>query len=121
MLHRDTLHWVWLKTDIIAHARNMIVKFQLINLGAILEGVVKHLKPEMAKKDVYTVIDQLAEEGLLSNPKELKELWKARKSIHIHLTGDVEEVNFSDENYILWHSALGKMIEDLNNNYNRKI
>jgi ABC-type taurine transport system ATPase subunit len=99
----------------------MIVKFQLINLGTILEGVVKHLKPEMAKKDVYTVIDQLAEEGLLSNPKELKELWKARKSIHIHLTGDVEEVNFSDENYILWHSALGKMIEDLNNNYNRKI
>lgn len=52
MLHRDTLHWLWLKTDIIAHARDMIVKFQLINLGAILEGVVINLRQELAKKDV---------------------------------------------------------------------
>lgn len=40
MLHRDTLHWIWLKTDIIAQAREMIIKFQLINLAAILEGAM---------------------------------------------------------------------------------
>jgi hypothetical protein len=113
VMHRDTLHWLWLKTDIFGHARQMIVKFQLINFGAILEAVVKYLKPEMAKKDVYAIINSLSEEGLISNPKELKELWKARKSIHLHLTGDVENVEFSDENYKLWHSALGTMINDL--------
>ncbi|SDD83295.1 hypothetical protein SAMN04488104_10738 [Algoriphagus faecimaris] len=92
----------------------MIIKFQLINLGAILEAVVKHLRPDLVKKDVYFIINKLAEDNLISNPQELKELWKARKSIHLHLTGDVEDIEFSDENYILWHSALGRMIQDLN-------
>lgn len=117
MMHRDTLHWLWLKTDIWGVPRKMIIKFQLINLAAILEAVIKHLKPELAKKDVYKIIDVLAKEGLVSNPVELKELWKARKSIHLHLTGDVEDVEFSDENYKLWHSALGNMIVDLNKSF----
>ena len=30
MMHRDTLHWIWLKTDISGTARIMLVKFQLI-------------------------------------------------------------------------------------------
>ena len=120
LMHRDTLHWLWLKTDIWGYARDMIIKFQLINLGAILEAVIKYLKPELAKKDVYTIIDQLAADGLITNPKELKDLWAARKSIHLHLTGNVEKVDFSDENYVLWHSALGKMIEDLNKFFKNK-
>jgi hypothetical protein len=116
MLHRDTLHWVWLKTDIVAHARMMIVKFQLINLASILEAIVKYLKPDMpkTKTSVYDRIDILAMEGRISNPTELKSLWGSRKSIHLHLTGEVEQVEFSDDNYRTWHSAMRILIEDLN-------
>ena len=75
-----------------------------------MEKMVKHLKPEIVKKNFYTIIDQFPEEELISNPKELMNTWAARKSIHIHLNGDVGEVRFTEGNYILWNSALGKMI-----------
>lgn len=115
MMHRDTLHWLWLKTDIAADAREMIVKFQLINLASILEATVKNLKPKMPKKkdNVYERIDLLQEEDIISNGGELKALWAARNTIHLHLSGGKEEVKFSDENYKAWHRAMGKMIEDL--------
>ncbi|QYH40006.1 hypothetical protein GYM62_14865 [Algoriphagus sp. NBT04N3] len=116
MLHRDTLHWLWLKTDIIAHARMMVIKFQLVNLASILEGIVKHLVPRMPQKkdNVYDRIDLLAKDGLIENPKDLKELWAARNSIHLHLDKVDSNLEFSDQNYIFWHSSLSKMIQDLN-------
>lgn len=117
MLHRDTLHWLWLKTDIIAHARMMVIKFQLVNLASILEGIVKHLKPSMPSKrdNVYHRIEDLAEEGLLRNPDELKALWAARNSIHLHLDMMDDRLEFSDHSYISWHSSLSQMIQDVNN------
>lgn len=117
MMHRDTLHWLWLKTDIIAHARIMVIKFQLINLATITEGIVKYLKPSMSRtrNNVYHRIDDLAEEGLLRNPDELKALWAARNSIHLHLDMMDDRLEFSDHNYISWHSSLSQMIQDLNN------
>jgi hypothetical protein len=118
MMHRDTLHWLWLKTDIGAWAREMVVKFQLINLASILEAIIKTLKPKMpGKKDnMYDRIDALQEEKLINNAAELKELWAARNSIHLHLTGNKETVEYSDENYKLWHSAMATLINNLNTN-----
>lgn len=43
LMHRDTLHWLWQKTDVNGDARCMIIKFQLITLASVLEGVVKNL------------------------------------------------------------------------------
>ena len=116
MMHRDMLHWLWLKTKIWGYARHMVVKFLLINLGSILEAVVKHLTDGVVRTNAptYDHIDYLQGEGRITNGADLKRLWADRKSIHVHLTGDVDEVEFSDGNYQLWHSAMGKMIEDLN-------
>jgi hypothetical protein len=115
MMHRDTLHWLWLKTDIIADARKMVIKFQLINLASILEGTVKFLTPEMAEKkyNVYDRIDRLQNEGLISNGQDLKKLWQARRSIHLHLEVQDDPIDFNDINYKAWHSALSIMISDL--------
>ena len=115
MMHRDTLHWLWLKTDIIADARKMVIKFQLINLASILEGTVKSLIPEMAKKknSVYDLIDKLESDGMISNGQDLKNLWQARRSIHLHLEVQDDPIEFNDINYKAWHSALSTMISDL--------
>lgn len=116
LMHRDTLHWLWLKTDITAHARQMMIKFQLINLASVLEGIAKHLTHGIIRSGapIYDHIDYLQGEGKITNGVALKQLWSARNSIHLHLTGEVENVEFSDENYVLWHSALEKMLRDLN-------
>lgn len=123
MMHRDTLHWLWLKTDIIAHAREMIVKFQLINLASILEALVKYFVPRMPKKkdNVYDRIDKMANNGIIDNPKELKNIWESRRSIHLHLSIEAEPMNFSDENYAQWHSALSHWIFKMKSDFENGI
>lgn len=118
MMHRDTLHWLWLKTDITADARQMVIKFQLINLASILEGTVKAILPEMPKRkdSVYDRIDKLEYEEFISNGSDLKNLWKSRRSIHLHLEVQDEPVDFNDINYKAWHSALSDMITSLQKN-----
>ncbi len=116
IMHRDTLHWLWLKTDISANARGMVVKFQLINLASILEAIVKCIYPKMPQKkdDVYCRIDKLQIEKRISNATDLKKLWKARKSIHLHLTEEKDRISFSDTNYISWHKSMSILIKELN-------
>lgn len=116
MMHRDTLHWVWLKTDISADARNMIIKFQLINLASILEAIVKSIYPKMPKKmdDVYNRIDKLEIEKYISNATNLKKLWEARKSIHLHLTEEKDRIKFTDSKYIAWNKSISTLIKELN-------
>ena len=115
MMHRDTLHWLWLKTDITADARHMVIKFQLINLAAILEGVLTSIIPEMPnrKDNVYDRIDKLSSEKAIVNGLELKELWRSRRSIHLHLEVKDDPIDFNDINYKAWHSALSEMIASL--------
>ena len=117
MMHRDTLHWVWLKTDIFGHAREMVIKFQLINLASVLEAVVKSLIPNTprSKDNIYYRLDQLEDKNRVLNAAELKSLWKARRSIHLHLDEPEQSVKFNDSNYKLWHSALASMIFQLKN------
>ena len=116
MMHRDTLHWVWLKTDISGDARKMVIKFQLINLASILEAIVKCLYPIMPKKkdDVYFRIEKLKIEYGISNVKDLKQLWLDRKSIHLHLYEETKGVVFSDQKYIHWHKSMSTLINELN-------
>jgi len=116
MMHRDTLHWLWLKTDVSANAREMVIKFQLINLASILEAIVKYLLPEMtgARDNVYDRIDDLKADNQIENGGDLKRLWAARKSIHLHLTGEVENIEFSDVNYRMWHESVSQLIVNLN-------
>jgi len=52
LMHRDTLHWLWLKTDITGDAKCMVIKFQLITLASVLEGAVKFLEPKPLKKRI---------------------------------------------------------------------
>lgn len=115
MMHRDTLHWLWLKTDISANAREMVIKFQLINLASILEAIVKTIYPKMPNKkdDVYNRIDKLKNEKNISNSTDLKKLWEARKSIHIHLIEE-DNISFTDAKYISWHKSLATLINELN-------
>lgn len=117
MMHRDTLHWLWLKTDISADARGMIIKFQLINLASILEAIVKNLYPYMpkSKDDVYNRIDKLENEKFISNAINLKKLWEARRSIHLHLTEEKDRITFTDAKYIAWNKSISKLIKELNN------
>jgi hypothetical protein len=117
MMHRDTLHWLWLKTDIRGSARGMIIKFQLINLASILEAIVKCLYPTMpkAKNDVYNRVDKLEIERGISNANDLKKLWEARKSIHLHLTQEKDRISFTDAKYIAWHKSMATLIKELNN------
>jgi hypothetical protein len=116
MMHRDTLHWLWLKTDISGDARKMVIKFQLINLASILEAIVKCLYPKMPKKkdDVYFRIERLELEKNISSAKDLKQLWLDRKSIHLHLFEETKEVVFSDQKYIHWHKSMSTLIKELN-------
>lgn len=115
MMHRDTLHWLWLKTDIIADARQMVIKFQLINLAAILEGILTAVLPEMPnqKNNVYDRIDKLHSDGSIVNGPELKNLWKCRRSIHLHLEVQDDPIDFNDINYKTWHTALSEMLASL--------
>lgn len=119
LMHRVTLHWLWQKTDVIGDARSMIIKFQLITLASVLEGMVKYLKPKAPKKkdNMYWRIDQLQEKALISNAKELKQLWSDRNSIHLHLDKfEHSPVTYSDENYKLWHIAINECINALKTN-----
>lgn len=121
MMHRDTLHWLWLKTDITSDARSMIIKFQLINLASILEAIVKSIYPKMPQKkdNVYNRIDKLQSENRISNAIDLKNLWYARISIHIHLTEKNDSISFSDANYIAWHRSMSILIKELNDGIQR--
>ncbi len=116
MMHRDTLHWLWLKTDISGAARKMVIKFQLINLASILEAIVKCLYPKMPKKkdDVYCRIERLEIEKNISNANDLKQLWLDRKTIHLHLLEETQDVSFSDKKYIHWHNSMSILIKELN-------
>jgi hypothetical protein len=118
-MHRDTLHWLWLKTDLYGDARFMVVKFQLVTLASVLEGVVKNLIPKVPKKldNVYYRIDQLQSKGLITNGVDLKQLWSDRNSIHLHLDKyEDNPVNYTDENYRKWHEAMRIFMFDLRNN-----
>lgn len=116
MMHRDTLHWLWLKTDISGDARKMVIKFQLINLASILEAIVKCLYPKMSKKkdDVYCRIEKLETEKHISNASDLKQLWLDRKAIHLHLFEETKDASYSDKKYIHWHNAMSTLIKELN-------
>lgn len=119
LMHRDTLHWLWLKTDLYGDARFMVVKFQLVTLASVLEGVVKNLIPKVPKKldNVYYRIDQLQSKGLITNGVDLKQLWSDRNSIHLHLDKyEDNPVNYTDENYRKWHEAMRIFMFDLRNN-----
>jgi len=119
LMHRDTLHWLWLKTDICCEAKSMVIKFQLITLASVLEGVVKNLVPKAPKKDdtMYWRIDQLQSKGLITNGVDLKQLWSDRNSIHLHLDKYEENpVSYTDDNYRKWHEAIRTFMFDLRNN-----
>jgi hypothetical protein len=119
LMHRDTLHWLWLKTDICCEAETMVIKFQLITLASVLEGVVKNLIPKAPKNDdsMYWRIDQLQSKRLITNGDDLKQLWYDRKSIHLHLNEfEANPVSYSDENYRKWHEAMRLFMLDLRNN-----
>jgi len=119
LMHRDTLHWLWLKTDIAGDARCMIIKFQLITFASVLEGIVKYLEPKTPKKDnnMYFRIGLLEEKKLITNAKELKQLWADRNSIHLHLDKfEKSPVEYTDSNYKLWHKAMKQLIHDLKTN-----
>lgn len=119
LMHRDTLHWLWQKTDVAADARSMIIKFQLITLASVLEGMVKYLEPKAPKKkdNMYWRIDQLQEKKLITNAKELKQLWSDRNSIHLHLDKfEKSPVAYTDENYRLWHKAINECMKSLKTN-----
>lgn len=119
LMHRDTLHWLWLKTDICCDAESMVIKFQLITLASVLEGVVKNLVPKAPKNDntMYWRIDKLQSQGLITNGGDLKQLWHDRKTIHLHLNEfEVNPVSYSDENYRKWHEAIRLFMLDLRNN-----
>ncbi len=117
IMHRDTLHWIWLKTDICSDARSMIIKFQLINLASILEAIVKSIYPKMPNKtdNVYDRIDKLHNENRISNPIDLKNLWDARNTIHLHLIDKNDSISFTDIKYIAWHKSMSILIKELNN------
>ena len=119
LMHRDTLHWLWLKTDICCDAESMVIKFQLITLASVLEGVVKYLIPKVPKKvdNVYYRIEQLELKGWITNCDDLKQLWSDRNSIHLHLDKfEANPVSYSDENYRKWHEAIRLFMLDLRNN-----
>lgn len=119
LMHRDTLHWLWLKTDICCEANSMVIKFQLITLASVLEGVVKYLIPKATKKDdnVYWRINQLQTQELIANGDDLKQLWSDRNSIHLHLDKfEANPVNYSDENYRIWHKAIRTFMLELRDN-----
>lgn len=69
----------------------------------ILEAIVNSMLPEMPNKknNVYGRLDKLQQEKIISNTDELKSLWKARRSIHLHLKKTDDPIEFNDENYIL--------------------
>jgi len=120
LMHRDTLHWLWLKTDIAGDARCMIIKFQLVTFASVMEGIVKYLEPETPKNmdNMYYRINQLEKKGLISNAKDLKQLWSDRNSIHLHLDKfEKEPVRYTDNNYKLWHNAMKQLMSDLKTKY----
>jgi hypothetical protein len=104
-----------LKTDISGDARKMVIKFQLINLASILEGIVKDMYPRVpkGKDDVYYRIEKLEIEYGISNVSDLKKLWLDRKSIHLHLFEETQDVVFSDQKYIQWHKSMSTLIKEL--------
>jgi len=114
MMHRDTLHWLWLKTDITADARRMLIKSQLINLASILEGILKGLYPQKSKKSNSKIIDQLFLDKKISNKDELKEIWESRNAIHLHEIEKNKSIIFSDSKYITWNKTLATLIKELN-------
>jgi hypothetical protein len=123
LMHRDTLHWLWLKTDICCDAESMVIKFQLITLVSVLEGVVKNLIPKAPKKDdtVYWRIDQLQKNDFITNGTSLKQLWSDRNSIHLHIEKFEENpVHYTDVNYKKWHEAIRIFMQDLKSNYPAK-
>jgi hypothetical protein len=120
MLHRDTLHWLWLKTDITADARRMLIKTQLINLASILEGILKALFPQKNKNSNSKIIDYLALNNQISNKENLKEIWESRNVIHLHEIEKNKTIIFSDKKYIAWHKTMATLIQELNNKKNIK-
>lgn len=119
LMHRYTIHWLWLKTDICCDAESMVIKFQLVTLASVLEGVVKNLIPKAPKKNdtMYWRIDQLQIQDYISNGTDLKQLWHDRKSIHLHLNEfEGNPVSYTDKNYRKWHGAIRLFMLDLRNN-----
>ena len=51
---------------------------------------------------------------LISNANDLKQLWLDRKTIHLHLLEETQDVSFSDKKYIHWHNSMSILIKELN-------
>ncbi|MEQ8627774.1 hypothetical protein [Ekhidna sp.] len=118
MMLRDTLHWLWLKTDILAHAREMLIKQQLINLGTIVEAMAVFLTQDGSRRErssVYTRLDLLQTRNRISPRvnRNCKELWECRRQIHLHLIEGGDDVRYNNENYVAWHQSVGDMIAEL--------
>lgn len=118
LMSRDTLHWLWLKTDIAANARQMLIKQQLINLGSIVEAIAVHRTLGLSKsqtKSVYDRLDSMRNRSLITQSicTQCKKLWESRKQVHLHLTQIDGNIDLNDVNYIFWHNALGGLMREL--------
>ena len=119
IMFRDTLHWIWLKTDIWGIARGMIIKFQLVNLGSILEGIVNSFENNnvsMPKK-----LQRMCNNGLITEAQreDLSSVWESRDAVHLRLNNVTEVVEFSGENYEFWHRTIGSFISNLHRMHRR--
>lgn len=87
MMH-DVQGWVLYRTDLAAHARDMLVKSAIGVLGSIAEALlIDATTPPMGQRQKFASrVQRLQEEGVLQEPaaEDLRWLWQIRNRQHLH-------------------------------------
>jgi hypothetical protein len=87
MMH-DVQAWVLYRTDLTAHARDMLVKSAIGVLGSIAEALlIDSTSPPMGKRRKFASrVEMLEEEGVLQKTAadDLRWLWEIRNRQHLH-------------------------------------
>lgn len=88
----DVLHWLLVKTDLSATARDMVTKVDLFILGALVESITKHVLKGECAKGYKERTKYLCDRSIIT--KDLKNdldwLWDVRNNMHLFLLKDSE-------------------------------
>ena len=100
MILADTVHWLLIRTDIVATAREMLVKLFVFLVATMAESVTKHYLKGHCGKAYRGRTEYLLESEIISAElrDDLDWLWKLRNNMHLFGLDKPEYVNdYNDE------------------------
>lgn len=87
LMTTDVFRWLLNRTDLAGQAKNLIIKQNIVQIGAIIEAVTKHyLKGEGSRKSFAKRLDRLKALHIIDQAlkEKLLEVWEQRNNIHLH-------------------------------------